>query len=57
MFSVCLMSQVGGLIVNAATLPFVNAVGGSTHQRSWVIVSVVYGIAAFIPVVIMLLQD
>ena len=42
------MSQVGGLIVNAATLPFVNAVGGSTHQRSWVIVSVVYGIAAFI---------
>lgn len=40
------MAQVGSLIINAFTLPFVNAVGGSTNQRSWIIVSVVYGIVA-----------
>lgn len=29
------MAQVGSLIINAFTLPFINAVGGSTQQRSW----------------------
>lgn len=36
----------GSLIINAFTLPFINAVGGSTQQRSWIIVSVIYGVAA-----------
>lgn len=40
------MAQVGSLIINAFTLPFINAVGGSTNQRSWIIVSVIYGIVA-----------
>ncbi len=40
------MAQIGSLIINAATLPFINAVGGSSHQKSWVIVSVVYAIIA-----------
>ena len=26
------MAQIGGLIINACTLPFINAVGGSTNQ-------------------------
>lgn len=40
------MAQVGSLIINAFTLPFINAVGGSTQQRSWIIVSVIYGVVA-----------
>lgn len=40
------MAQVGSLIINAFTLPFINAVGGSTNQRSWIIVSVIYGAVA-----------
>lgn len=40
------MAQVGSLIINAFTLPFINAVGGSSNQKSWVIVSVIYGILA-----------
>lgn len=36
------MAQVGSLIINAFTLPFINAVGGSGNQRSWIIVSVIY---------------
>lgn len=40
------MAQIGGLIINALTLPFVNAVGGSTNQSAWMIVSTVYGILA-----------
>lgn len=40
------MAQIGGLIINAFTLPFVNAVGGSTNQSSWMIVSSVYGLLA-----------
>lgn len=39
-------AQVGSLIINAFTLPFINAVGGSTQQRSWIIVSVIYGVVA-----------
>lgn len=42
------MAQIGGLIINAVTIPFVNAVGGSTHQGSWMIVSTVYGALATI---------
>lgn len=40
------MAQVGSLIINAFTLPLINAVGGSTQQRSWIIVSVLYGVVA-----------
>lgn len=40
------MAQVGYLIINAFTLPLINAVGGSTEQKSWIIVSVMYGILA-----------
>jgi len=40
------MAQVGSLLINAFTLPFVNAMGGSGNQRSWVIVSIIYGVAA-----------
>lgn len=40
------MAQCGSLIINAGTLPLVNAMGGSSNQKSWIIVSVIYGIAA-----------
>lgn len=40
------MAQVGSLIINAFTLPLINAVGGSSNQKSWIIVSVIYGIIA-----------
>lgn len=40
------MAQIGSLIINAFTLPFVNAMGGSKYQKSWVLVSVIYGILA-----------
>lgn len=40
------MAQVGSLIINAFTLPLINAVGGSASQRSWIIVSVLYGVIA-----------
>lgn len=40
------MAQVGSLVINACTLPLVNAMGGSTHQKSWVIVSIIYGVIA-----------
>lgn len=42
------MAQVGSLIINAFTLPLVNAMGGSQHQKSWVIVSILYGVIAAI---------
>lgn len=37
------MAQVGGLLINALTLPFINYVGGSSNQSAWMIVSLVYG--------------
>ena len=40
------MAQAGSLIINACTLPLVNAMGGSTKQRSWIIVSILYGVVA-----------
>lgn len=40
------MAQIGSLIINAGTLPFVNAVGGSSNQKSWVIVSIIYAVMA-----------
>lgn len=40
------MAQVGGIIINLFTLPLVNAVGGSTDQRSWIFVSCLYGALA-----------
>ena len=40
------MAQIGSLIINACTLPFINALGGSGSQKSWIIVSVIYGVIA-----------
>jgi GPH family glycoside/pentoside/hexuronide:cation symporter len=40
------MAQVGGLAINAFTMPLINTVGGSTNQLAWVIVSCIYGVAA-----------
>ena len=42
-FRMC-MAQACSLIINACTLPLVNAMGGSTKQRSWIIVSIMYGV-------------
>ena len=42
------MAQVGQLVISGITLPFVNAIGGSQHQKSWIIVSVIYGVIAAI---------
>lgn len=40
------MAQIGALIINACTLPLVNAVGGSSNQKSWIIVATIYGAMA-----------
>lgn len=40
------MAQIGSLIINAFTLPFVNSVGGSSNQKSWIIVSIIYAAMA-----------
>lgn len=40
------MAQVGSLIINAFTLPLINAMGGSDQQKSWILVSVLYGVIA-----------
>lgn len=40
------MAQIGSLIINAFTLPLVNAVGGSGNQSSWILVASIYGAAA-----------
>lgn len=40
------MAQLGSLIINAFTLPIVNSLGGSAHQKSWIICSVIYGVIA-----------
>lgn len=42
------MAQIGSLAINAMTLPVVNALGGSSHQSSWIIISVIYGVAAML---------
>lgn len=42
------MAQIGSLIINAVTLPIVNAMGGSAHQKSWILASVLYGVIALI---------
>ncbi len=42
------MAQMGALVINAFTLPLLNAVGGSSEQRSWIIVSSIYGLIAAI---------
>lgn len=41
-----LMAQIGSLIINACTLPFVNSMGGSSNQKSWIIVSIIYAVLA-----------
>ncbi|MFV0254548.1 MAG: MFS transporter [Erysipelotrichaceae bacterium] len=43
-----LMAQIGALVINAMTLPLVNSFGGSADQKSWIIVSVMYAILAFV---------
>lgn len=40
------MAQIGSLAINAFTLPFINGIGGSSSQKSWIIVSVIYGFIA-----------
>ncbi len=40
------MAQIGSLFINATTLPLLNALGGSGEQKSWVILSIIYGITA-----------
>ena len=40
------MAQMGSLIINAMTLPVVNALGGSSNQRSWILASIIYGLIA-----------
>ena len=40
------MANIGGLAINAFTMPLINNVGGSTHQSSWIIVSCIYGAMA-----------
>ena len=42
------MAQVGSLIINASTLPLVNKMGGSSNQKSWIIVSAIYAVIAAI---------
>lgn len=42
------MAQIGSLIINAGTLPFVNSLWGSSNQKSWVVVACIYGIIAAI---------
>lgn len=42
------MAQLGSLIINAITLPFINAMGGSSNQKSWIIASAIYGLIAMV---------
>lgn len=41
-----IMAEVGAMVINGLTLPFVNAVGGSESQKAWIIVASVYGAVA-----------
>lgn len=40
------MAEIGAMVINGLTLPFVNAVGGTGSQKAWIIVSCVYGAIA-----------
>lgn len=40
------MAQVGAMITNMITLPLVNAFGGSSSKKSWVIVATIYAVIA-----------
>lgn len=40
------MAQVGSLIINAFTLPLINAMGGTSNQKSWITVAIIYSIVA-----------
>ncbi len=42
------MAQVGSLIINAFTLPFVKTMGGTGSQKAWIMVSIVYAVIAAI---------
>lgn len=42
------MAQLGSLLINMFTLPLVNMLGGSKHQKSWVIASIIYAVIASI---------
>lgn len=37
------MAQVGAMITNMFTIPFVNAMGGTSNKQAWVIVAAIYG--------------
>ncbi len=40
------MAQVGSLIINACTLPFVKTMGGTGSQKAWIMVSIIYAVIA-----------
>lgn len=40
------MAQIAGTVINMCTIPFVNAVGGTSKQSAWLIVVVTYAIIA-----------
>ena len=40
------MAQVGSLVINAFTLPLINVMGGSSNQKSWITVAIIYSIVA-----------
>ena len=40
------MAQIGSVIINMITIPLVNALGGTTHQTSWILASIIYGVIA-----------
>lgn len=40
------MAQIGSFVINACTLPLINAIGGSRNQKSWIIVSIIYATVA-----------
>lgn len=42
------MAQVGAMVTNMFTIPFINAMGGTSSKRAWIIVAVIYGIIAMI---------
>lgn len=42
------MAQIGSLLINAGTLPLVNAAGGTSNQKSWIIVAIIYSVLASI---------
>lgn len=42
------LAQVGAMVTNMFTIPFVNAMGGTGSKKAWIIVAVIYGIIAMV---------